>query len=150
MTELTMTKAERAAFLADLHVGVLSIERDGAAPLSAPVWYRYQPGGEVEFSFESASEKVALAETVGRATFCVQNEVMPYKYVTVEGPIVVGGTDHDLERDLAHRYLGQEIGDVYLASVADTVSRVVRLRPTRWRTVDYSAMVDRLLGAPTA
>ena len=75
---------------------------------------------------------------------------MPYKYVTVEGPIVVGDTDHEVERELAYRYLGQEIGDIYLAAVADSVSRTVRLSPTRWRTVDYSALVERLLAAPAS
>lgn len=72
---------------------------------------------------------------------------LPYQYVTVEGPAVVGQSDHEVERSLAHRYLGPEIGDTYLAAVADTVSRVVRLTPTRWRTVDYSAMVDRVLAS---
>ena len=150
MTELTMTKSQRVAFLAEPHVGVLTIAREGSAPLAAPVWYSYEPGGDVVFSFESASEKLALARATGRASLCVQNETMPYKYVTVEGPIVVGETDHDIERGLAHRYLGEEIGDIYLASVADSVSRAVRLSPTRWRTVDYSALVDRLLAAPAS
>ena len=43
---MKMTAAEREAFLADLHVGVLSIAREGRAPLSAPIWYDYEPGGE--------------------------------------------------------------------------------------------------------
>ena len=34
---LNMTRKEREAFLAGLHVGVLSIEQPGQAPLSAPV-----------------------------------------------------------------------------------------------------------------
>ena len=150
MTELTMTKSQRETFLAELHVGVLTIERDGSAPLAAPVWYSYEPGGDVVFSFESTSEKLELALTIGRASLCVQNETMPYKYVTVEGPVTVGETDHEIERGLAYRYLGPEIGDIYLEAVADSVSRAVRLSPTRWRTVDYSAMVDRLLAAPVS
>ena len=39
-----MTEEERDAFLADLHVGVLSIEQDGRPPLSVPIWYDYAPG----------------------------------------------------------------------------------------------------------
>ncbi len=150
MTELTMTKSQRATFLAEPHVGVLTIEREGSAPLAAPVWYIYEPGSDVVFSFESKSEKLELVQRTGRASLCVQNETMPYKYVTVEGPVTVGETDHEIERGLAYRYLGQAVGDVYLESVADTVSRAVRLSPTRWRTVDYSVMVDRLLAAPTS
>lgn len=149
MSELTMTKSQREAFLADLHIGVITVARDGEAPLAAPVWYSYAPGGDIMFVFESASEKIKLLKAAGRASLCVQTETMPYQYVTVEGPTAVGDTDDDVERSLAHRYLGPEIGDLYLETVADTVSRVARLTPTRWRTVDYTPMVERVLGAST-
>jgi PPOX class probable F420-dependent enzyme len=150
MSELTMGKIQREAFLADLHVGVVTIARADEAPLAVPVWYSYEPGGDVQFVFESTSEKIKLLRATGEASLCVQNESMPYKYVVVSGPTVVGDTDEALERSLAHRYLGAEIGDVYLAAIQDTVSYAVRLTPTRWRTVDYSPMVDALLGtSPT-
>src|SRR5262249_24347690 len=45
---LSMTKAEREAFLADVHVGIVSIPEPGAAPVTAPIWYRYEPGGQIE------------------------------------------------------------------------------------------------------
>jgi PPOX class probable F420-dependent enzyme len=146
VSELTMSKSQREAFLADLHVGVLAVARDGEAPLAAPVWYSYEPGGDVVFVFESASEKIKLLQATGKASLCAQTETVPYKYVTVEGPAIVGDTDDDLESSLAHRYLGPEIGDIYLRAIAGTVSRVVRLSPTRWRTVDYTPFVDRVLG----
>lgn len=142
-----MTESQREAFLADLHVGIVTAARDGAAPLAAPVWYSYEPGGDVVFVFESASEKIKLIEAAGQVSLCVQSEAMPYKYVTVEGPTVVGDTDDEVERSLAHRYLGPEIGDMYLQAIAGTVSRVVRLTPTRWRTVDYTPFVESVLGA---
>jgi PPOX class probable F420-dependent enzyme len=147
VSELTMNKSQREAFLADLHVGVLTLARDGEAPLAAPVWYSYEPGGDVLFVFGSASEKIKLLKATGQASLCAQAEAMPYKYVTVEGPALVGDTDDELERSLAHRYLGPEIGDVYLRAIEGTVSLVVRLTPTRWRTVDYTPFVERVLGA---
>jgi hypothetical protein len=36
---LAMTKPEREAFLADVHVGVISIPEPGRGPLTVPVWY---------------------------------------------------------------------------------------------------------------
>ena len=150
MSELSMTKSQREAFLADLHVGVVTVAREGAAPLAAPVWYSYEPGGDVVFVFESASEKLALVEAAGRASLCVQDETLPYKYVTVDGPAAAGDVDDAVERSLAHRYLGAEAGDLYLNAIAGSASRVVRLTPTTWRTVDYTAFVDGLLGATTA
>jgi hypothetical protein len=45
------------------------------------------------------------------------------------------------ERRLAHRYLGRELGDAYVAGTAarrETEPNVrVRIRPERWLTVDY-------------
>ena len=44
---LTMTVAEREAFLAGLHVGIVSVDDPGRGPLSIPVWYAYEPGATV-------------------------------------------------------------------------------------------------------
>jgi nitroimidazol reductase NimA-like FMN-containing flavoprotein (pyridoxamine 5'-phosphate oxidase superfamily) len=139
-----MTRAEREAFLAGLHVGVISIERPAAAPLTVPIWYSYEPGGEVRIVTARASVKGKLLEKTRRFSLCVQDEAPPYKYVTVEGPVVaiepaVMARD---ERPMAHRYLGQEMGEAYLAATGGEDARgdnvLVRLRPERWLTVDYS------------
>jgi hypothetical protein len=44
---LAMTKQEREAFLADVHMGVISIPEPGRGPLTVPVWYSCDPGGEL-------------------------------------------------------------------------------------------------------
>jgi nitroimidazol reductase NimA-like FMN-containing flavoprotein (pyridoxamine 5'-phosphate oxidase superfamily) len=46
MADNRMTREERETFLANLHVGVLAIPSDGA-PLTAPIWYDYEPGGDI-------------------------------------------------------------------------------------------------------
>jgi len=140
-----MTKADREAFLADVHVGMIGIARDGAPPLTAPVWYSYEPGGDVVFAFEADSEKISRLRTTGEASLCAQTESMPYKYVTVEGPVVIESPDVAVDASLAHRYLGEELGDIYLAAIADSVTFVVRLTTARWRTVDYGPFVERVL-----
>jgi nitroimidazol reductase NimA-like FMN-containing flavoprotein (pyridoxamine 5'-phosphate oxidase superfamily) len=145
MSELTMSRADREAFLADVHVGVVGIERDGAPPLTAPVWYSYEPGGDVVFAFEAESEKIRLLRAVGEASLCAQTETMPYQYVTVEGPTVIRDPDDAVDATLAYRYLGQEIGDIYLGATADSITLVVRMTPNRWRTVDYGPFVERVL-----
>src|ERR687891_2858918 len=85
---LTMTKEEREAFLADVHVAVISVAEDGHGPLVVPIWYSYEPGGEVRIITGRASRKGKLLERAGRFSLCVQTETLPYKYVSVEGPIV--------------------------------------------------------------
>jgi PPOX class probable F420-dependent enzyme len=142
MSEFAMTREEREAFLADTHVAVVSIAEDGRAPLAVPVWYAYEPGGEIRFVTGPNSRKGRLLRTTGRASLCVQTETAPYKYVSVEGPTSLGPADYERDvRQMAHRYLGPEIGEVYLAATAEMRARegevLVRLRPQRWYTVDY-------------
>jgi len=111
-----MTKEEREAFLADVHVAVISVAEDGHGPLVVPIWYSYQPGGEIRIITGRTSRKGKLLERAGRFSLCVQTETLPYKYVSVEGPIVAVEAA-DLERDrrpLARRYLGNEVGDSYI------------------------------------
>jgi len=107
---LTMTKEEREAFLADVHVAVISVAEDGHGPLVVPIWYSYEPGAEVRIITGRTSRKGRLLERAGRFSLCVQTETPPYRYVSVEGPIVAVEAV-DVERDgrpLAHRYLGTE------------------------------------------
>ncbi len=141
---LAMTREEREAFLADLHVGVISIAEEGRGPLTAPIWYDYTPGGELWVITDRTSRKGRLLELTGRFSLCAQTEAPPYKYVSVEGE-VSSIEPADLEkhtRPMARRYLGAELGDRYVEATAGEReaggSVVVRMRPRRWLTVDYA------------
>lgn len=142
MADTRMSRAEREAFLAAVRVGVLSIADGARGPLTVPVWYGYEPGGEVWFVTERDSRKGQRLLLVDRVSLCVQTETPPYQYVSIEGPIAAIELA-DLERHsrvLAHRYLGRELGDRYLAGSGPDDrdgSIVVRIRPERWLTVDY-------------
>jgi hypothetical protein len=52
-----MKPAEREAFLAELHVAVVTVTDDGRGPLAIPLWYDYQPGGEIILVTDSKSAK---------------------------------------------------------------------------------------------
>ena len=74
---------------------------------SVPVWYGYEPGGDVEVIMGSTSITARLIEATGRVTLTVQREEVPYKYVMVEGPVVEtrpAEVDTDT-RPMARRYL---------------------------------------------
>ena len=58
----SMTQQERQDFLADLHVGVLSLSDDSRGPLTVPIWYDYDPGGELWFITGPDSRKAKLLE----------------------------------------------------------------------------------------
>jgi PPOX class probable F420-dependent enzyme len=138
---LTMSVAEREDFLAALHVAVLSVDDPGRGPLAVPVWYSYVPGGTVDVITGGQSVKARLLRAAGRLSLCVQNESMPYRYVSVEGPITAldETVSADERRALAHRYLGAEGGDLYIASTQEQAAGSVafRMSPERWRTADY-------------
>jgi hypothetical protein len=140
---ITMDQDERQAFLAGVHVGVLSIPSDGRGPLTCPIWYTYEPGGDVVVVTPADSRKAALLSVGLRVSLCAQDEELPPKYVTVEGP-VVSVTPADVDRDIrpvAARYLGDELGNAYIDSTRADDPRdevVVVIRPERWLSADFA------------
>ena len=135
---MTMSQAEKEAFLADVHVGVLSIPEPGRGPLTAPVWYDYTPGGDIWVVTGPQSRKGKLLAEGVAVSLCSQQEQMPYKYVSVEG-IVDRITEHNEEiLPMAIRYLGEEQGRAYYETTTSQENVVVYIRPRRWLAVDYS------------
>jgi nitroimidazol reductase NimA-like FMN-containing flavoprotein (pyridoxamine 5'-phosphate oxidase superfamily) len=152
MSSYRMTEQERQAFLAGVHVGVLALDQPGRGPLTAPIWYGYEPGGEIWFVTERDSRKGKLLATGARVSLCAQTERAPYQYVSVEGP-VTGIGQADVERDtrpLAHRYLGVERGDRYVETTGGAEGHAgsirVSVRPERWLTVDYGKVGGAAVG----
>ena len=138
---ITMTRTEREAFLAEVHVGVISVERANAAPLCVPIWYDYAPDTGVWVITGGQSQKGRALAAAGRFSLCAQVETPPfYRYVSVEGPIELADADRERHlRPLARRYLGVEGGDRYTETSAGAPGEtlLVTLRPERWLTVDY-------------
>jgi hypothetical protein len=141
---LTMTKEEREAFLDEVHVAIISIPESGRGPLTVPVWYAFVPEGEFHIWTGGNSRKARLLREAGRFSLCVQQETPPYKYVSVEGPVVAIEPIR-LERDLRpllYRYMGVEEGNNFIESLggdsAGTGDILVRMKPERWLSEDYS------------
>lgn len=135
---LKMTKEEREAFLADLHVGVISIARDGRGPLTVPIWYDYEPGGEVWVITDLNSLKGKALQNATRVSLCAQAEDMPYKYVSIEGAFTTRPSTQEELLHMAIRYLGEEQGRAYAENPeGDGDSVVVSIATENWLTVDY-------------
>ena len=133
-----MNSDERDNFLNEVRVGVLAIERDDKGPLCAPIWYRYSTdvGFEIAMAYDSA--KSILLRRHGVATVCVQDEQLPYRYVTAEGEAVVelmtGEERDDVLRDIAVRYLGDELGNQYADAFPGHDEAKVTIKPRRWNS----------------
>src|SRR6266540_1160953 len=122
MSHLSMTRSEREAFLAGLHVGILAVEGgDGRPPLTAPIWYGYEPGGDVFLVIGRTSQKARRLTAAGRVA-------------------ITDGVEPEQRRALAHRHLPAALADGYIAATADTEADTVtvHLTPRRWLTTDYA------------
>jgi uncharacterized protein len=70
----------------------------------------------------------------------VQDQTPPYKYVSVEGPVV----DIQLETSqadreaMAYRYFARAEADAYLAQIKDEPVAQPLMRPRRGYSVDFS------------
>ena len=125
-----------------MHVGILSIARAGKGPLALPIWYQYEHG-DVLIGMGGNSLKAKLLRRAGRATMTVQTETPPYKYVMVEGPIVILPEQRD-DYVMASRYLGPELGKWYAENNPSTSeSVIVRLTPENWLTCDFGKGMGR-------
>jgi PPOX class probable F420-dependent enzyme len=135
----SMSQEQREAFLADVHVGVLTVAggRD-RGPLATPVWYSYRAGGLVSLTTGGSSRKARAIAAAGRFTLCVQDEKPPYKYVTVEGPAVIEPVEMAERIAIARRYLGTEDGDAFIAANQDIDDVTIRMTPEHWQSADFS------------
>jgi uncharacterized protein len=142
-----MTEQERQDFLAEPHVGVISVASDtDRPPLTVPVWYGYEPGGNVTFFTGTQgrkARKTRLIEKAGVLSLSVQHEEFPYRYVTVEGTVV--GTDRPPTSEqmlaVACRYLPEEVARGFVeAELEHPESELVlfTIRPDRWLTFDFA------------
>ena len=144
-----LTEHEREAFLADLHVATLSVASDSdRPPLTVPVWYHYQPDGNLTFFTGSQGRKARksrLIEKAGVLSLSVQQEQLPYKYVTVEGTVVQTDRPPAAEQILAivRRYLPEEMAQGFVSAElerppADSELVLYTVCPDRWLTFDFS------------
>ena len=135
----TMTRTEREKFLAELHVGVIALERPDRSPLAVPIWYGYEPGGEVVLWTDAGTLKERLIRAAGRFSITAQVEQPPYRYVTAEGTVTaIDAASSEVVRAIAVRYLGPEEGAAFAEQNLGPDSVVIRMRPERWLSTDYS------------
>jgi PPOX class probable F420-dependent enzyme len=137
-----MTASDREMFLEQPHVAVLAIARaDGEPPLAGPVWYDYQRGDDVIITISVDSEKAKRLAASPVASVCVQTTDLPYRFVTVSGPVTLGPADSGIRRRIAARYLPAELVDGYLESAEDEAQILTaRLTPRSWLSNDFSKL----------
>ncbi|MFE0104856.1 pyridoxamine 5'-phosphate oxidase family protein [Streptomyces sp. NPDC059009] len=140
---MPLTQSERESFLTEPHIGALSIARSDAdrAPLNVPVWYMYEPGGDLWLVTAADSAKAKALRAAGRASLMAQRTEPTVRYVTVEGPVEIEPSTPEQLRAVAEHYLGPEGAAKYLefaeAELGDEV--IVRMRPEKWLSADMGS-----------
>ena len=137
---VAMSVAEREKFLSGVHIGVVSAALGTAGrTLAVPVWYSYQPGGLLSVLTGRRSRKAAAIRAAGRFGLCVHDDRVPYRYVSVEGPVISEEELDCAERlAMACRYLGIVGGERYVTDNPDPEHENVafRMRPEHWLSQD--------------
>lgn len=151
--DVSMSRQDREKFLAETRVGVLAVtdSRGGHGPLQAPIWYAYEPGREVVVFTGDRSLKARCIREAGRFGLCVQDESLPVRYVSVEGPVTSGGERIDpveweaLTRRYLDLYVDQRTASSYVdASRRQLIDNVAfRMRPQHWRSADFTAISEQ-------
>ncbi|GFH38189.1 pyridoxamine 5'-phosphate oxidase family protein [Streptomyces pacificus] len=142
---MALSREEREQFLAEPHVAAIAIDsgEEDRAPLSVPIWYRYEPGGDVWILTGRDSRKHRLIEAAGRFSLMADRLEPTVRYVQVEGPVTSTepGTEAAL-RELAGRYLPPDKVDGYVESALRDhgESVVLRMRPQRWLSADLGGV----------
>jgi Pyridoxamine 5'-phosphate oxidase len=138
--DASLSVQDRELFLAEPHIAALSVSAGtGRGPLTLPIWYQYEPGGEAWVLTEAASRKARLIDAAGRFTLMVDRVKPTVRYVSVEGPVThtAPGTE-DMIREMAARYLPPDKVQGYIDFANTELGEhvAIYLRPQRWLTAD--------------
>jgi nitroimidazol reductase NimA-like FMN-containing flavoprotein (pyridoxamine 5'-phosphate oxidase superfamily) len=140
---MALSKEEREQFLAEPHIGALSVSAgEGRGPLTVPIWYQYAPGGEPWVLTGTDSRKHRLIESSGYFSLMVERLEPTTRYVSVDGAVskIEPGTDAQLE-EMTYRYLSDESAKQYLefahANLGDHVA--IYLKPQHWLSADMGS-----------
>ncbi|MDQ1018500.1 pyridoxamine 5'-phosphate oxidase family protein [Streptomyces afghaniensis] len=137
---MALTREEREQFLAEPHIAALAVDAGpGRAPLTVPIWYQYEPGGDIWIMTGLDSRKNQLISAAGRFSLMVDRLEPTIRYVSVEGPVVdTAPATLDQLREMSARYLPADKVDGYVDFSWKNHGEqlVLRMRPERWVSSD--------------
>jgi PPOX class probable F420-dependent enzyme len=138
----TMTPDECRQFLQEgKRTMIVATLRADGPPHLAPVWYTLD-GDRVVFETSGASAKVQHIRHNPAVSLCVDDEVLPLAYVTIEGTAVIADDPSEVRHwtgRIGARYLGEDKAEAYARRVAGPGSVLVRVSPTKFTGYDRIA-----------
>jgi uncharacterized protein len=132
---------DREVFLNEPNVAVLATVDRRGKPHGAPVWYLYRNGAFV-ISTGRGSQKHRNVEANPEVTVVVDRRTLPYYAVMARGRAEIGDPLTDAERrELAVRYLGDELGNRYVERTSGQDAITIRIRPRK--LIEYHGRAGR-------
>lgn len=137
---MALSVGEREQFLAEAHIGALSVvDRPERAPLTVPIWYQYNPGGELWVLTAPDSRKTRAIEAAGRFSLMVQRTAPTIRYVWVDGPVIrTAPASAERSREMAARYIPPDRVAEYLEFERTQLGEhmAIYMRPEHWLSAD--------------
>ena len=132
---------EAEDFIREANVAVLATVDSRGRAHGVPVWYLYRDGTFV-ISTGRGSQKHRNVENNPEVTLVIDRRTLPYYAVMVRGRAEIGEplTD-DERRELAVRYLGDELGRRYVERTAGQDAVTIRLNPSK--LIEYEGRAGR-------
>ena len=113
---------------------ILGTTRLDGRPHVAPIWYALDDDGSILFTTGDTTVKGRNLRRTGHAAMTVQDDVAPFSFVTLEGPVALS---EDLD-EVSHwagviggRYMGADRAAEYGARNGVPGELLVRLMPTK-------------------
>jgi hypothetical protein len=143
LADMALSQDEREQFLAEPHIGALSVQAgDARGPLTVPIWYQYTPGGEPWILTGAGSRKARLIEATGFFTLMVERLEPTVRYVAVDGAVsrIEPGTDAQME-EMTRRYLSGDAAEKYLEFAHQNLGAhvAIYMQPQHWLSSDLGS-----------
>jgi nitroimidazol reductase NimA-like FMN-containing flavoprotein (pyridoxamine 5'-phosphate oxidase superfamily) len=81
---MALSRAEREQFLAEPHVGALSVVERPDRALTVPIWYQYEPGGDLWIATEPGARKMRAIRAAGGFGIMVERSAPTARYELLE------------------------------------------------------------------
>jgi len=111
----------------------LAVVRADGSPQVAPVWIA-RDGDDLVFLTSADTVKGKSILRDGRVSLCLDNELPPFDFVTINGTTTTSTEPAELlhwATETARRYMGDELAEQYGRRNAVEPEMVVRVTPTK-------------------
>ena len=138
MTEMSKKEIKKFLMQGTLTGKLATVKKDGS-PHVVPIWFivddNDNDNGDIIFTTNSTSVKAKNIQRNNRISICVDDQVPPFSFVTVEGTAKIQHYKHNellkWATKIAQRYMGKKNAEAYGKRNSTEGEILVRIKPIR-------------------